>query len=112
MINLESYPILCDNRTSFAQVNRYDDIVSVTLYCQVAPICEIDHRDDCPLYIKTGSDDPVAVVEDRYLVTNLLWFSEVLIHIDAAVFRIGEMLTDDINPGVGFLQRPVNSPLI
>ena len=112
MINLESYPILRDNRTSFAQVNRYDDIVSVTLYCQVAPICEIDHRDDCPLYIKTGSDDPVAVVEDRYLVTNLLWFSEVLIHIDAAVFRIGEMLTDDINPGVGFLQRPVNSPLI
>ena len=103
MINLESYPVLCNNRTPFTQVDRYDDIVSVTLYCQVAPICEIDHRDDCPLYIKTGSDDPVAVVEDRYLVTNLLWFSEVLIHIDAAVLRIREMLTDNINPGVGFL---------
>ena len=112
MINLESYSILCDNRTSFAQVNRNDDIVSVALYCQVALICEIDHRDDCPLYIKTGSDDPVAVVEDRHLVTNLLWFSEVLIHIDTAVFRIGEMLTDDIESGVGFLQCPINSPLI
>ena len=112
MINLESYPILCDNRTSFAQVNRYDDIVSVTFYRQLALISEIEHRDNCSFHIKTCSDDPVAVMEDRYLFTNLLWLSEVLIHIDAAVFRIGEMLTDDINPGVGFLQRPVNSPLI
>ena len=112
MINLESYPVLCDNRTSFAQVDRYDDIVSVTLYCQVAPICEIDHRDDCPLYIKTGSDDPFAVMEDRHLVTHLLLFSYVLIHLDVAVFRIAQMLTDDINPGVAFLQRPINSPLI
>ena len=103
MINLESYSILCDNRTSFAQVDRHDDIVSVALYRQVAPICEIEHRDDCPFHIKTCSDDPVAVVEDRYLVTNILWFPEVLIHIDAAVFRIGEMLTDDIKSWVRFL---------
>ena len=112
MINLESYPVLCDNRTSFAQVDRHDDIVSVSLYCQVAPVCEIEHRDDCPFHIKTCSDDPIAVVENRYLIANLLWLSEVLIHIDAAVFRIGEMMTDDINPGVGFLQCPINSPLI
>ena len=112
MINLESYPVLCVNRASFAQVDRYDDIVSVALYCQVALISEVEHRDDSSFYIKTCSDDPVAVVEDRYLIANLLWFSEVLIHIDAAVFRIGEMLTDDIKSGVGFLQRPVNSPLI
>ena len=112
MINLEPYSILCDNRASFAQVNRHDDIVSVALYRQVAPISKIEHRNNCPLYIKTCSDDPVAVVEDRYLVTNLLWFSEVLIHIDAAVLRIGEMLTDDIKSWVGFLQCPINSPLI
>ena len=112
MINLESYPVLCVNRASFAQVDRNDNIVSVAFYRQVAPVCEIEHRDDCPFYIKTCTDDPFAVMEDRYLVTNLLWFSEVLIHIDAAVFRIGEMLTDDIKPGVGFLQCPVNSPLL
>ena len=103
MINLESYSILCVNRASFAQVDRHDHIVSVALYCQVALICEIEHRDDCPFYIKTCSDDPIAVVENRYLVANILWLYEVLIYIDAAVFRIGEMLTDDIKSGVGFL---------
>ena len=112
MINLESYPVLCVNRASFAQVDRYDDIVSVALYRQVALISEVEHRDDCPFHIKTCSDDPFAVMEDRHLVTNLLWFSEVFIYIDAAVLRIGEMLTDGIKSGVGFLQCLINSPLI
>lgn len=112
MINLEPYSILCNNRASFAQVNRHDDIVSVALYRQVAPICEIEHRDDCPFHIKTCSDDPVAVMEDRHLVANILWLSEILIYIDTAVFRIREMLTDDIKSWVGFLQCPIDSPLI